>query len=270
MPATVENTPSSEISAATVQLLMQAREYVQHNSERVAGTYTSEEYFQILLKNGVDARLNGNYGIAAAVVERDGKHEIVFLGQNNVFSGQDPHGHAEMNAVKSRTAFRKAVKENDLAAIQRLIDEGKIYQFSTDPNIDPLERILRPAPTPDISTTLFTTLEPCPMCTEGAVINAAIKDVIMASKDDLGGQLFTIKHLAPIWSDLAEELGINPQVTQSENPADRSTYIPKELQDLLLNMFFGTRDDLDRRLISTFATIDSISLYLGLMRNIAN
>jgi tRNA(Arg) A34 adenosine deaminase TadA len=192
----------------------QARRYV---GERLpaAAPHSTEEMFLRLLDHGAQAREAGNYGIAAAFVLRSGGREIVCFGRNTVFSEGDPAGHAEMNA---------------LALARRLATTG---EGATDGTT-----LVRPAPHDRLETLLYTTLEPCPMCTV-ALLNAGVQRVLLAQPDAAGGALLHLDRLPDIWSRFAEVRGLEVATAGD---------LPAELLDLLTRLFLDDKDALDGRL----------------------
>lgn len=252
LPARDDGT--AESTRQTAQLIAEAEAYIQQHQAEFANTHSIGEYFTILLAKGVDARKAGNYGIAAGILVRHGGQEMLFLGQNSLFTEGNPAGHAEMNATAARIAFRTASKTGDVATIKNLVNTGLIHTFSS--NGDGSDSIVRPAPHQDTEVILFTTLEPCPMCTEGAVLNAGIQQVVMASEDTLAGGLFTVDNLTPIWRDIAAGLDIKSVVTQTSQPEHDHSYMDPELKELLLRMFFENRQHLDEILLTLMGESD--------------
>jgi tRNA(adenine34) deaminase len=96
----------------------------------------------------------GTYPIGAILVDEEGN--IISKGRNRVFSNQDPTCHAEIDVIRSAGAL--------------LLD-----------------------PRYKNKCTLYTTVEPCPMCS-GAIILADIKRVVWVLSDDYLGALRIMKN----------------------------------------------------------------------------
>ena len=75
--------------------------------------------------------------------------------------------------------------------------------------------------------TLYVTLEPCPMCA-GAIINARLKRVVYAAKDEKAGACGTVVNLF--------EMGFN------HRPVLKSGVLAEEATDLLSGFFQRLRD----------------------------
>ncbi len=54
----------------------------------------------MVLEAAMQAQDAGDYGIAAALLIRDGNTELISFGRNAVLSSRDPLGHAEINAIR--------------------------------------------------------------------------------------------------------------------------------------------------------------------------
>ena len=80
--------------------------------------------------------------------------------------------------------------------------------------------------------TLYVTLEPCPMCA-GAIINARLKRVVYAAKDEKAGACGTVVNLF--------EMGFN------HRPALRSGVLAEEASTLLSAFFERLRGKAGRR-----------------------
>ena len=206
-----------------------ARSYVAERLPQVA-THSAEEMFLRLLEHGAEARAAGNYGIAAAYVVRAHGTELVCFGENSVFSERDPAGHAEMNSL--RLARRLATADDE--------DRRRLLE-------DPRCTLVREAPHDGFETLLYSTLEPCPMCTVG-IINAGVQRVFVAQADPPAGALMHLGTLPPIWSDFARLRGLEV-VSVTEDPDDAAR-VPPELVELLNRLFLDGKDTLDRRLNS--------------------
>ena len=83
--------------------------------------------------------------------------------------------------------------------------------------------------------TLYTSLEPCPMCLS-RLITSGIGRVVYASKDEEGGMVSRISGLPPIWKELAKS-----QVFEQAN-------ISKELERIAKKIFTYNVNKLDNDL----------------------
>jgi tRNA(Arg) A34 adenosine deaminase TadA len=198
-----------------------------------SGSGSAEEYFALLLDRARHAGERGNYAIAAALVVREPEGELVVLGENTLFAGRDPAGHAEMNAIRAAQRLTAAPP----AAREALVAEGERdgwLRFREDRGGEP-------------ESVLYATLEPCPMCTV-CIINAGIDRAVVAVADPPSGTLEggRLTRLPPIWETLAEHLEV--VWAQSEDAGDRTSYLPRELREALLDAFMESRDLLDRHL----------------------
>jgi hypothetical protein len=97
---------------------------------------------------------------------------------------------------------------------------------------------------------LYTTLEPCPMCTV-AILNAGLQRVVIAAEDPPAGTLAPVRlaGLPPIWRELAQHLEV--VWVQSTDPSARLSYVPAQLHRELLDTFLDSRRALDEQLAGT-------------------
>ncbi|WP_172455402.1 nucleoside deaminase [Paenibacillus sp. BIHB 4019] len=113
-----------------------------------------EHYKHLLLafEEAELARQEGTFPIGAVIVDRRGS--VISRGRNRVFSGCDTTAHAEVDAIR-RAGNHMLQLEN-----KRFIADNGL--------------------------TLYTTCEPCPMCT-GTIVLSMIKKVVWAANDaDIG------------------------------------------------------------------------------------
>ncbi len=188
-----------------------------------SGEQSAEAYYGLLVEEAKATLAKGNYGISAMLIARSGEKEIVSLGHNEMFSTHDPAAHAEMNAIKRMT--------------QGIQKKDKRSWLIRKNNKDNQELVL------------YTSLEPCPMCTENA-INAGVNRIIIANEDKLAGAMHPdrFNNLPVLWPQIAKERGIIIKFTQSNNPSDKETYLPKDLQQQLVNVFEDSRPEIDARI----------------------
>lgn len=122
--------------------------------------------------------------------------ELVSIGRNTVFSCADPSSHAELNAIRGivevlgrprapNRVFRWADAKVPFDA------PGRVY-------------LRRPPAAGDSRPTLYTSLEPCPMCSVG-ILNSPIQRVVIAQPDPRAGSLLSgrLAMLPPVWGELA-------------------------------------------------------------------
>lgn len=213
----------------TCELMGQVKDYLYKERSEKVPKHSAEEYFLMLLKKGLEAREEGNYGIAAALVMSSNGVETIVFGKNSVFSDQDPLGHAEMNVIKNV----KLIMDGSQEVADDLMMSGDL--------------LIRETANQENKLFLVSTLEPCPMCTVGSVINADIGEVLIGTPDEVAGALAEerLSSLAPLWANTAERQELNVSFAQSDNPEDVATYVPVELQQMLNDLFFQTRGGLD-------------------------
>jgi cytosine deaminase len=168
-------------------------------------TPTRMDFFmkQALLE-GLVALHEGNYGIGAVITRRN---QVIGQGHNRVFYPyyHSCH-HAEMDAVERHET-----------------------------------RLVAPGPRVD-GCSLFTTLEPCPMCYT-RILTSGIKNVYYAVEDEIAGMVTLMTHVKksyrPLWQNLAESDGRKFELAP----------ITQEARQLAWDMFACTRVELDADLV---------------------
>ena len=141
------------------------------------------------LEEAIAAAKEGNFGVGAVLVDPNGK--LIVRGHNHVFNPYFRSDiHAEMDVM---TKFEDSFKD---------VTSLKGY-------------------------TLYTSLEPCPMCLT-RLITSGVNKVYHATEDTESGMVSRLTHLTRIWVELAEE--------QEFAPAQCSP----ELSSLALEIFLFT------------------------------
>ncbi len=221
----------SELDALTAALVEAAHAYLANST---AKPFTTEEYLRLLLRKGIENRLNGNYGIAALYILRSRGIEAIFVGLSTVVSDNNPHAHAEMSAVKLARDIGLYYQHGNRQAIQQQIDLGNYVVRALPEGLADEQFVV-------------TSLEPCPMCTVGAVLLPNVSRVLIGAEDPDAGTLEAsrLRNLPPLWSHVAEQHKLRIQFAQAERAADEESYAPAELIDLLWRMFSDTREPLD-------------------------
>lgn len=193
----------------------------------------ASHYFGLLLDRAIAAGTKGNYAISAALSIREAGTELITIGTNTVFRFRDPSGHAEMNAI--RLAHQIGLGETDDASHLEAESNGDV--------------LVRRAPDELTETVLFTTLEPCPMCTV-CIINAGISHVVIAAEDPPSGSLSPhgLRSLPPLWPKLAHMIELDVAFCQSIDASNTGTYIEPTLRDELISVFLASRQRLDTAL----------------------
>lgn len=138
---------------------------------------TDRYYLQLAMDEAEQAAHEGTYPIGAVVVSHDG--EILSRGRSRVFTAGDLTAHAEIDAL--RRAGRS---------------------------------LMLP---PHRGTCLvYTTLEPCLMCT-GALVMSRIVRVVWAMDDDYYGGLRRL-HGGPLCANLFARLAVTMTITAAPEP----------------------------------------------------
>ena len=219
--------------------------------EPTAGS--TEGRFRELLEHGLGALDTDSYGIAATYVIRGDGLEISFTARNTVAQG-DPRGHAEMNAIGTAVDVLTQNSNERSEGLASLIRAGRVS--------------VRPCPHGASETILYSTLEPCPMCTVVA-INAGVNTVIFAHEDPEAGALAPprLEGLAPLWARTVEQMSMRVVRCQSDDPADAESYLPPDVSTVLEQLFQITRARLDKQLSSSsFFSPHALTKVLGASR----
>jgi len=200
--------------------------------------YSDGEYFAMLLDSAVQAQDAGDYGIAAALVIRARDTELISVGRNAVLSSRDPMAHAEINAIRGIQS---------VLASQRTHQPQQAQPWTGGLTAGSASAVYyRPARTPvspgATESVLYTSLEPCPMCTV-AILSSHIQRVLIAAPDEQGGALAPerLAKLPPAWSSLAAEQGL----TVAFESADNAAPVAPELVTRLGRAFWDTKDARD-------------------------
>jgi tRNA(Arg) A34 adenosine deaminase TadA len=127
--------------------------------------YPHDAFVIITLQEAIEAALEGNFGVGAVLVRN--RKEIVQRGHNRVFS---PHFRSDMHAeMDVMTKFEERHKK-----VERM--DGY---------------------------TLFSSIEPCPMCL-GRLITSGVRKVYYAAIDQEGGMANRLAYMPSEWRGLAE------------------------------------------------------------------
>ncbi|HTX80571.1 MAG TPA: nucleoside deaminase [Streptosporangiaceae bacterium] len=202
--------------------------------------YTDGEYFAVLLNAAMQAEAAGDYGIAAALVIRAWNTELISVGRNAILSSRDPLGHAEINAIRGIQSVLASQRAHQTQQAQPWT--GGLPGSSgsaTAVYYRPAQTALSPGATESV---LYTSLEPCPMCTV-AILSSHIERVVIAAPDERGGALAPerLAKLPPAWSSLAAEQGLTVAFESAENAAP----VAPELMARLSRVFWDTKDARD-------------------------
>ena len=159
--------------------------------------FEHDRYILEAVREAGEAAAEGNFGVGAVIVDPAGA--VVERGHNHVFS---PHFrsdiHAEMDVL------------NKFEESHRSLSSVRGYS-------------------------LFTSLEPCPMCLT-RLITSGITNVYHAADDTESGMVSRLDALTPVWVALAGD--------QRFEAAECSP----ELRDLALNVFLVTAEENTERL----------------------
>lgn len=229
------NNPDEEV------LVQQVHEYLASRLVLIE-PHTAEEYFTVLLDRAVRAIEADNYGISAALAVCCDDVELISFGQSTMISECDPFGHAEANAIRNMQRFIALDVPGRIECAVQWINSESVVTSKRDDRIF----VRSASPSDGSKSILYTTLEPCPMCTV-AIINSRIQRVIIAIPDEPGGALEP-KHLAKLpvlWPRIAASQGLQVDFANSQFSQDADTYIPPELSAMLNNVFWNTKPERD-------------------------
>ena len=159
--------------------------------------FPHDTFILITVREALAAAKEGNFGVGAALVNQEGK--IVQSGHNHVFH---PYFRSDLHAeMVVMTEFEKRFRD---------VRSMKGY-------------------------TLYSSLEPCPMCLS-RLITSGVEKIHYAAIDEEGGMVQRFESMPPEWKYLAER--------QEFALAQCSP----ELKDIALQIFLSTAKDNDNRL----------------------
>jgi tRNA(adenine34) deaminase len=126
--------------------------------------FRHDPYILVTLEEAIAAAVDGNFGVGACLVDPAGN--VVARGHNHVFH---PYPRSDLHAeMDTMTRFEEEVR----------------------------------APVSLHDYTLFTSLEPCPMCLT-RLITAGVGHVYHAAPDVESGMVYKLNDLTPVWVELA-------------------------------------------------------------------
>jgi tRNA(Arg) A34 adenosine deaminase TadA len=202
---------------------------------------SAEEYFALLLDRALRAQGAGDYGISAVLSVQCNGFEIASFGWNTIYSQRNPLGHAEANAIRGLSdliALSPSAMNSSISPWTSVFDV-----LRSDANI-----FIRQINDPGCQSVLYTTLEPCPMCTV-AIITAGVNSVVVAASDEFAGALASdrLNSLSPAWPKLAASQDLRVHSKNSDS-SDVSKFISPELTSMLSEVFLANRESLDRQI----------------------
>jgi tRNA(Arg) A34 adenosine deaminase TadA len=214
---------------------------------------TVQEYFTLVLGGIARSIDSGDYGISAVLAFAHDGVEVISMGRNSMLSTHDPLGHAEVDAIRGLRDFLRSGQDERRRTMSPWTDVRSAAFRDTRTFVRPV-----PRDHPE-GLRLFTSLEPCPMCTV-AIMNSAIREVYIACADEFGGALSSerLAGLPAIWPEMAR-IQRTRTVCLSEPSAggsDRTDGVPDDpasggptlsaaLVGLLRDSFRLTKDDRD-------------------------
>jgi cytosine deaminase len=162
--------------------------------------YPHDKFIIMALKEAVAAAVEGNFGVGAVLVRGEGGG-LVQKGHNHVFA---PYFRSDQHA--------------EMDVLTKLEDQNR-----TSHTVEGI--------------TLFSSLEPCPMCL-GRLIIAGIREVYYAAPDADGGMVSRFDSLPPVMKDMAKR----QKFAQAQ--------CSPELSELALKIFNSTAEKNNNRLKS--------------------
>jgi cytosine deaminase len=163
-------------------------------------SYKGEQYdiAFTLLEEAYSAYAKGNFGIASLIYKNG---SIIAYGQNRMVFPTFASGmHAEMDAINTL--------ENDYPKLENLSE-----------------------------ITLYSSLEPCPMCLT-RIINSGIANVYYLATDKLGGGVSYLDAMPPIWKELSAKVKF------------RKMQLPAEFENLAVKLAFANAEKIHQIIIS--------------------
>ena len=126
--------------------------------------YPHDAYIKICIEEAISAVKEGNYGVGSCLVRAG---DVVARGHNQVIF---PHFRSDLHG--------------EMTVMTDFEDRHRNA--------------------PDMETyTLFTSLEPCPMCTV-RLITAGVGKVYWATLDPESGMMATMERMTPVWAEMAK------------------------------------------------------------------
>jgi len=126
-----------------------------------------DEFALEAVKEAINAAKSGTFGVGAILVNNETK-EIMYRGQNKVFSESRSDLHAEMDLLNN---FENKNKEKSRDMLKGF--------------------------------TMYTSLESCPMCL-CRIITSGLIEVYHVADDSGGGMVHLYNQLPPVWKDISQ------------------------------------------------------------------
>ncbi|MGE5041564.1 MAG: nucleoside deaminase [Candidatus Levyibacteriota bacterium] len=201
--------------------------------KKEARAYSAQEYLAFANEQALLASSEGNYGVGAVYVFRTQGKEFVIGGRNGIISGKDTHLHAEQSAIDAI----ESIARGETTFKDRVL-------------------MVRPAPHQDEERKIYTSLEPCPMCT-ARILTHKVDEVFIGSPDDFAGTMLDGREngLPPLWKGMREGAfhneGEEPKsmkVTIPQDNLESPDFVDPKYRNLASKIFLSTREVLDEKM----------------------
>jgi tRNA(Arg) A34 adenosine deaminase TadA len=171
-------------------------------------------------------------------VIRDRSTELISVGRNAILSSRDPLGHAEINAVRGIQSLFASLRTGEPQRARPWT--GELPSGPAAASTVFFRRSPTELPPGGVQSLLYTSLEPCPMCTV-ALISSRIARVVVAAPDERGGALAPDRfaRLPRAWSALASRQGLTVDFAAGDGA------VPADLIASLSHAFLDTKDARD-------------------------
>ncbi len=187
-----------------------------------AKPHSNQEYLSLALEEGLNALEDGNYGIGAVIVRREGGREWVISGHNRMRSEHSTHFHAEEDAIDGIEGLMKGEEKWK----ERIILEREIESKKDE-------------------TILVTSLEPCIGCVRRLETHK-VTGVFIGEEDDFAGAMLGGREekLPELWIKMREWQGFSVDLADYANPSSE-LYVDPQYRDLIKRTFHINRQEID-------------------------
>ncbi len=181
-----------------------------------------QEYLSLALEEGLNALEDGNYGIGAVIVRREGGREWVISGHNRMRSEHSTHFHAEEDSIDGIEGLMKG----DEKWKERILLEREIESQKEE-------------------TILVTSLEPCIGCVRRLETHK-VTGVFIGEEDTYAGAMLGGREekLPELWVKMREWQGFSVDLADFTNQKSE-LYVDPQYRELIKRTFHINRQEID-------------------------